>query len=387
MSNYSAEVYWEFSDIVYDDAYLKENTPILIKGQEYRVITSVDDSKTGLQAMAVVSKSDWDQMKADSSFQPNITFVSRGTKDGQDWLTNVKDLSTGTRYDSLIEVEKNDYLGKDYADSIRENNQFYVYEKWVNDTLKSKKYGRGTNNYDFTGHSLGGALAQFMGVLKGKETITYAAALPYFLLPKSLQKKIDNGEFDHLITDYRHHDDVVPYLPALFKRIGKSYYIQTGIRGMILAHLSESFTSFFNSDGSVRIFYDVKALKGHSKLFAAMSKEVSDIYRDIERFEMQQEQEMNKFLKSVQANQNGGEYSELTTADIEEIFQMNAPYFENGKPRCYNKLTSNELKSKLKKVEKQVSLLGKALKESADNAAEEDTNQANSFKLNMKGFR
>lgn len=387
MSKYSAEVYWEFSDSVYEDDNLKKENILPIKDEEFVVLNSIDDSKTGLQAIAVVSKSDWDKMQVNSSFQPDITFVSRGTKDGTDWLANVKDLSIGPRYDALEKLEKQGDVGKKQAESIRNNNQFYLYEKFVEETLSSPKYGRGTTNYDFTGHSLGGALAQFMAVLTGKEATTYASALPYALLPKSLQKRIDKGEFDHLITDYRHQDDVVPYLPLVFKRVGKSYYIQTGIRGMIAAHLKASFSSYFNSDGSVRIYYDVKSLKDHANNFSSFSSEILDISKGIQKYEEQEGMVIYNLLRSIRNNQSGGAYSELSDSDVEDVLRTTAPYFENGVPRCYNKAIADEMKSKLTKTSTQIGQLGRALSESAHNAEQEDSTQANSFKLNMKGFR
>ncbi|MBF2580651.1 alpha/beta hydrolase family protein [Listeria welshimeri] len=126
-------------------------------------------------------------LKAGQKNKTHIVFVSRGSEELNDWKENL----------GLV-VKEDDKEG-----------QFKVYDKFVNDTLGKFK----TQDYSFTGHSLGGGLAQYEAVKHLKPAATFAAARAFNKLTDKEQKKALNGEYWDLIKDYYHSDDVVGMLP------------------------------------------------------------------------------------------------------------------------------------------------------------------------------
>lgn len=60
-----------------------------------------------------------------------------------------------------------------------------------------------------TGHSLGGANAQFASAICGVPAVTYSAPGIYDMLPKDIKKKVDAGEYKGQITNYINPKDSI----------------------------------------------------------------------------------------------------------------------------------------------------------------------------------
>jgi len=238
MSNKITEKsYWELSKEIYKDENLKNGKEIYTKDGTFYVVEPID-KKNGLQAAAVVSQADYKKIQAGK--QPsNVIFVSRGTEELKDWGTNFGELG-------MSQVSP-DELKAMNMDVINDNSQFVSYSNFVDSVLKTYN----PQDYVFTGHSLGGALAQYQAVLHDKYATTFAAAKAYRLLPEELQRKVDRGEFNFKITDYRHDLDPVGHLPS-GEVIGRRYQVKSGkARFPIRGHFNDSFEGMFNEDGTM----------------------------------------------------------------------------------------------------------------------------------------
>ena len=271
MSNKITDLmFYHLSFKVYEDVYLNKNNSISIHEDEFIVIDCVN-KKSGLQAMAVVSIADYEKIK--TNLPPNnILFVSRGTDQFKDWTTNINQLATNFPVDKLKKISK--YVQKttdlpSYEKKISarpsslnlikvwgieclvKDHQFIEYEAWVEDILTNLQ----PNDYTFTGHSLGGALAQYMGVIKDKRALTFSSARPYRILPQPYKELVNQGYYNRKIINYRHVNDPVGFIP-FGKMIGQSYNVLSSSPNFIwgLGHVAASFSDkIFNSDGSIKI--------------------------------------------------------------------------------------------------------------------------------------
>jgi hypothetical protein len=78
-----------------------------------------------------------------------------------------------------------------------------------------------------TGHSLGGALAEYSSVLHHLKSVTYSAPSIVSLLPNDLQKKVKQGEFKKINISYVHPKDSVGAgaLAEYKQHVGRTIYI------------------------------------------------------------------------------------------------------------------------------------------------------------------
>ena len=390
------ESYSNLSFGVYEDELLEKNAEIKTKDGTYKVIDSIDND-SGLQAIAVVNKKDYKKIQIGEK-PDNIIFVSRGSEQIKDWTTNFNQLGTNFSVDKIKEnsakVKYIKYatqgasylmqnpvsatLVKGWSKGVSEDNhQFIQYEKWVAKVLDEQKPA----DYSFTGHSLGGALAQFMAVMYKKNATTFAAARSYRILPKSYRDLVDQGYYDDLIKDYRHEFDPVGYVP-LGKTIGKRYLVHSSsIRFLLAGHMSNSFLNIFNSSGDIKIMYDPENLRSSGKDFLNLSEKLLKTLEKVQRFEEQEGIAIMNLMKSIQQGLSGGAYSELTDSDVSEVLQSVFPFYKGGTPSVYNSGISMEIKSDLKKTSQDMRKIGIAMNNSASKAIAEDRTEANSFKL------
>lgn len=169
------EEYWGLADIVYLNSSLKiekiKNLSLqqleaikpmrLADNTEWVTLNSIND-KSGLQAIAVVSFDEYKALCAGEIQAPqNLVFVTRGSEMGEDvfndWVkTNMGNLGTGGKPEELKQFDPTIIEGYDFDDP-NEQNQFIQYDLFVRQTLKQFT----PKEHSFTGHSLGGALAQY----------------------------------------------------------------------------------------------------------------------------------------------------------------------------------------------------------------------------------
>jgi len=104
-----------------------------------------------------------------------------------------------------------------------ENNQFHQAEELYNAVKKQYPDAQITA----TGHSLGGALTQFVSARNGISGVTFSAPSVTNLLSDDLLKKINNGEFDKQIVNYVHPSDSVGAGPLseYGRHVGSTYYL------------------------------------------------------------------------------------------------------------------------------------------------------------------
>jgi len=390
------ESFSQISFEVYEDEALEKNYRMKTKDGDYFVVDSVDKD-SGLQAVAVVNKADYEKIQ-NGGKPDNIIFVSRGSSELKDWTTNFNQLGTNFSVDKIKENSsttnyirfsaetashtiKNPVLS--YAlsgwskGSTNDNHQFIEYEAWVNKVINEKKPA----DYCFTGHSLGGALAQFMAVMNNKNATTFAAARCYRILPKKYRDLVDQGYYNNKIRDYRHELDPVGYVP-LGKTIGKRFLVHSNsAKFPVVGHMSNSFLGIFNSDGSIKIFYDPATLNASGRDFINLSEALLKTLRNLQNFEEREGIAIMNLMKSIQTGLNGGCYSELSDSDVTEVIQSVFPFCKGNTPSTYNTDISMELKADLKKSSQNIRKIGIAMQNSATKAVDEDRAEANSFKL------
>ncbi|WP_438775619.1 lipase family protein, partial [Enterococcus sp. DIV0418] len=215
---------------------------------------------------------------------------------------------------------------------VNGENQFTDYQKFVNQTLKQYKI----KDCSFTGHSLGGALAQFMAVQLKRHAVTYAAANPYRLLSKEQQQAVKNGDFEGLIMDYRHRLDPVGKIVPNERLIGKQFIMDTNPNApfgtaIVMGHMRGTFAGMFNADGTAQLKVNPDAVIAQ----AGRIDNIVSIMRKIQQRMQQLEEDVNQKSKQLRNKLNdetveGGKYSELTIWDVDEILTERSKKYQNG---------------------------------------------------------
>jgi len=390
------ETFSQLSFDSYEDENLAIGSTLKTKDGDFRVINSIDKD-SGLQAIAVVNQADYEKIQ-NGGKPDNIVFVSRGSSQGKDWLTNFNQLGTNFSIDKIKENSASVQASRFYTQwasnainnpivsktltgwsegSSSKNHQFIEYEAWVNKIVSDREPA----DYTFTGHSLGGALAQFMAVMTDKNATTFAAARCYRILPKKYRDLVDQGYYNNKIKNYRHELDPVPFVP-FGKVIGKNFiaYSNSG-KIPILGHMTSTFLGMFNADGSAKIYYDPTILSASGKDFINLSESLLKTLRQLQNFEEREGLAIMNLMKTIQNGLNGGCYSELSDSDVTEVIQSIFPYCKGNTPSTYNTDVSLELKANIKKASQNIRKIGIAMQNSATKAVDEDRAEANSFKL------
>lgn len=341
---------FDLADLVYEDDSLNINgKPIeLTDHSKWVVINSVNEP-SGLQAIAVVSLKDYTAMKAGKIQEyPNIIFSARGSQTDswseayKDWIgtdfdrltlgmkpsdavssmgLNVSGDRTKPAYNKEMDIHAPEHV--EMAKNLVSNHQFLGMERFVNETL----FDYEAKDYSFTGHSLGGALAQYMAAIKDKGATTFAAARAYRLLPPDIQKMVDSGYFDGKIVDYRHEWDPVGHVP-FGNVIGSRHLVRTSSFNIaVLGHTRGSFNGVFGKGGSIQILFDPENLRILANQMMVYHDQVVDIqvafrqYRDFEDDEIQ---------TYVNKTRSGSEYPDLETHEIDDILRGMFPYKKSG---------------------------------------------------------
>lgn len=194
------------------------------KIQEWEVINNkgyvTTDTSTGFDALVVKNKE-------------NIIVSFRGTQ-GDDMLgAGMADLETDIQYivmkDKVHEKQSNPRGERldVYYDPVKESwykkNQFQQAEHLIRD-LKSDNPNA---KISVTGHSLGGALAQYAAAKYELGAVTYSAPSVVDLLDDKTRERVFAGEFDSSIVNYVHPKDSIGAggLAPYERHIGSTYYI------------------------------------------------------------------------------------------------------------------------------------------------------------------
>ncbi|MBC1579066.1 DUF2974 domain-containing protein [Listeria seeligeri] len=306
------------SDEVYNSSYLKKGQKIKLINKETWVTINSVNKDNGLQAIAVVPLKDYkDYNNGKLKTYNHIVFVSRGSEELDDWNENL----------GLVAKKDN------------KEGQFKAYDKFVNGTLEKFK----TQDYSFTGHSLGGGLAQYEAVKHLKPAVTFAAARAFNKLTGQEQEKALNGEYWNLIKDYYHKDDVVGKLPPNAEVFYKQYLMERnssenkldklGIGG----HMQSTFTGCFEADGSAELLINpdeiINQIERLDEVFAKM-RQVENYMQDYEEWEKMQSQRLRSQLD--EETWEGGKYSELTSWDVDDVLTEVSRKYKDGVYRFHN---------------------------------------------------
>lgn len=126
-----------------------------------------------------------------------------------------------------------DWMGEtsrkvDKFTSFPETNQMYQAEDYTREMMG--KY----EGYDFslTGHSLGGANAQYAAAYTGADAVTFSAPSVIGSLSPEYRRKAENGEFDDQIINFAHPGDIIGSgaLGGFEGHVGSTYYIDSSYR-------------------------------------------------------------------------------------------------------------------------------------------------------------
>ncbi|WP_077305672.1 lipase family protein [Terribacillus halophilus] len=248
------------------------------------------------------------------------------------------------------------------------------------------KYG--ARNITFTGHSLGGGLAQYCAVTYDSNAVTFAAADAYGLLNEEQQQDVKNGAYKDNIITYAYPTDAVSMFHD--RTIGSLYYMEdpegkdsTGdqLADMLGSHGIKNYTdaSLYNEDGYYKadLLYDEKLraaipdsplflknsgvsnfpiviqtglMKAYARKVEVNEERIAKTKKDIMQFledcMATAEASRAKFRSQVGV----GRFDKLTSADVDEIFRELAVETVDGIPMLFGMEYYDELMHLLKDV-------------------------------------
>ncbi|KMT61250.1 lipase [Listeria sp. SHR_NRA_18] len=320
------ETNFYLADAVYDSEVLRKDNVLTLKdiGKTKWITVNSVDNKNGLQAAAVVPLSEYKAWKAGSIKEfSHMVFMSRGSEEDADWDQNIK-LAT--------------------ASPAQKDDQFITYNNFVNTTLSKHT----TKDYSFTGHSLGGALAQYEAVKHTKPAVTFAAARSFNKLTPDEQAKAKDGAYFHLIKDFRHHGDVVGLLPPDAFVFYQQYYSKNGAASDPLnAHLTKGFRKQFGSNGATKLAISPDEIKALANRMKDVAADIDRMVRLIEDFRQAESDAVKKMVRKFNDATYGGEYDLLNENDVDDVMHDLAVKKTEGVYRFHNEEILHDLLNKL----------------------------------------
>ncbi|EUJ28162.1 lipase family protein [Listeria cornellensis] len=320
------ETNFYLADAVYDSEVLRKDNVLTLKdiGKTKWITVNSIDNRNGLQATAVVPLGEYKAWKAGSIKEfSHMVFMSRGSEEGADWNQNTKLATTSP---------------------AKKDDQFTTYNNFVNTTLSKHT----TKNYSFTGHSLGGALAQYEAVKHTKPAITFAAARSFNKLAPDEQAKAKDGTYFHLIKDFRHHGDVVGLLPPDAFVFYQQYYFKNGAASDPLnAHLTEGFRNQFGSNGATKLAISPDEIKALANRMKDVAADIDRMVRLIEDFRQAESDAVQKMVRKFNDATYGGEYDLLNENDVDDVMHGLAVKKTEGVYRFHDEEILHDLLNKL----------------------------------------
>lgn len=303
----SDELYYELSKRSYDETYDNQtgssNVIITKDGSQWETIVpkgaKVNDRLSGFDAVVFKNRHTNQIVVAFRGTEGDI--ASEGWRSVPDFVTDLKDVAIPDwleRSGANDVFEKIDKYTPDlpetpvtrwfkgiYDDTAGEffknHNQFYLADQLVKELKKEYPDA----HISLTGHSLGGGHAQYAGAMNGVEAVTYSAPSVLYTLPKEMQERAKNGEFDHLITNYVHPNDSIG-AGALYeydRHIGKTYYIENTFEDA-----NESYDGLL---GSIVRFWD--SIKGDGYHYLHVYEFDKDGYISNELYDAHTDEKLN----------------------------------------------------------------------------------------------
>lgn len=330
------------SDKSYKDKSLNIGKRLrLDNGEQWVTINSVNHS-SGLQAIAVVPLSEYKHYQAGKIKEfKHMVFVSRGTNAKMDALQDANlvrhknaDLNRATK---LVTPS----FAEGVVDMVvpKDSDQFTQYHAFVSQTLKKYK----TKDFSFTGHSLGGALADYEAVQWKKSATTYATARSFNRLSEEQQRLAKQGAYFDLLKDYSHTDDVVGMLPPNATVYYQRYFMQRNTsksdldKHHIGGHLASTFYGCFTSNGSAELLVKPDEIKHLGQAIKKMANTYfNTLIQGLEDFRVEMEHDVQKLVKKYKARTHGGDLGLLAEHDVEDAFRDMAVSKHLGTYRFYD---------------------------------------------------
>ncbi|MGO2962831.1 MAG: lipase family protein [Carnobacterium maltaromaticum] len=385
------EQYWGIANNSYKDKNLeiqkiKEmskselnslQTIVLEDGSRWVTINSIN-TDSGLQAMAVIPMNEYKDLCSGKITEPQtLVFATRGSEMGEDgyndWIkTNAIILAGGKSPEELKKYE---------VEQVNAQNQFIQYDAFVQQTIKDFK----PENYSFTGHSLGGALAQYMAVMMDAKATTFAAARAFRLLPPELQQAVRDGKYDDMIRDYRHKNDPVGYLPA-GEIIGSRIMAKSAKSDLwVVGHMGGSFAGMFNGDGSIMVRVDPEEILNQLEHFDSAIQKLYFTQEMISTVTDNLDKEIKTIYSTYVDKMGFGSFSHLTSNDVEEIFEELAQSYKGRSYYFYDRKMKESLIDDLEKTKKSLSNLKDKIGVAATQFDTADKNMAKNLSTILGG--
>lgn len=369
------EDYFKLSDHIYDDEVLEKGKKITgSNGKEWKVIETFDANETkvknGLQAIAVVPAKDY---HPDKKHYDNIIISFRGTEfekfDG-DKTTDIVQITLGQKKNLGA-------AGKEVPTSFDSSLEF---AKTV-----QKKY-RPTSIHT-TGHSKGAAEAQYVAGEMNCYATTFAAPNIYRLLSDKAKKRVDSGELEDKIVDYTHKKDAVGNFEQFGAPvIGKQYTTKSnGIDNALAVvfmgeHPMKTFKGMFHENGSVRLELEPDAIIARAKEIQKIGDMLSDIVKNIEKFQQQEEQEIAELKNQLKLETGpGGKYHLLEEHEVDEAVKKIAKTSQNGNDYFHDVQLAEQLIHLLRKKQKELDRFGDDIAYAANSLRDKDNQLGNNF--------
>lgn len=385
------EQYWGIANNSYKDKNLeiqkiKEmskselnslQTIVLEDGSRWVTINSIN-TDSGLQAMAVIPMNEYKDLCSGKITEPQtLVFATRGSEMGEDgyndWIKTNAIILAGEK--SPEELKKYE------VEQVNAQNQFIQYDAFVQQTIKDFK----PENYSFTGHSLGGALAQYMAVMMDAKATTFAAARAFRLLPPELQQAVRDGKYDDMIRDYRHKNDPVGYLPA-GEIIGSRIMAKSAKSDLwVVGHMGGSFAGMFNGDGSIMVRVDPEEILNQLEHFDSAIQKLYFTQEMISTVTDNLDKEIKTIYSTYVDKMGVGSFSHLTSNDVEEIFEELAQSYKGRSYYFYDRKMKESLIDDLEKTKKSLSNLKDKIGVAATQFDTADKNMAKNLSTILGG--
>ncbi|MFE9275269.1 lipase family protein [Paenibacillus glucanolyticus] len=136
-----------------------------------------------------------------------------------------------TKFEDAVGISSiNDWLGEtsrklDKNMNILGTNQMYQAEDYAKEMQEKHK----DLNFSLTGHSLGGANAQYAAAYTGMTAVTFSAPSVIGSLSPEFRRKAEDGGFDSQIINFAHPGDIIASgtLGGYDGHVGSTYYIDS----------------------------------------------------------------------------------------------------------------------------------------------------------------
>ncbi|MFJ7819820.1 MULTISPECIES: hypothetical protein [Bacillus cereus group] len=369
------EDYFELSSMVYKKDYLEEGKEIKgIDGKLWKVIDTFDADhtkvKNGLQAIAVVPA---DKYKSGKKQYDDVIIAYRGTEFGRfdgDKTTDIVQITLGQKKNLGVAGEKvptSFDSAVEFAEKIK------------------KKYN--PTSIHTTGHSKGAAEAQYVAAEMDCYATTYAAPNIYRLLSDKAKKRVDEGVMENKVVDYTHRKDAVGNFDQFgAPMIGKQFTTKSNGTDSFLAavfmgqHPTSTFQDMFHNNGSVQLDLEPDDIIRHAKEIQKISDILSNIVKNIERFQQQEEDEVAK-LKSQLKHETGpgGKYHLLEEHEVDEAIREVAKISQNGKDYFHDVQLAEKLIHLLRKKQKELIHFGDDIAYAANSLRDKDNQLGTNF--------